>query len=167
MSEAYIGEIRMFAGNFAPVGWVFCDGKTYSIPEYEALYSLIGITYGGDGQTNFAVPDLRGRIPIGIANNYPLGQKGGSETVKLTTDQLPAHSHAAKAYSHEPSTNDPTNAIWAKSANRQYGDPANLNAKLKAGIVSTVGDNVPHNNMMPSLPIGFIIATEGIYPMQR
>src|SRR5690606_20667620 len=112
--EPYIGEIRMFAGNYAPQNWALCNGATLSIAEYQELFSLIGTTYGGDGQTTFNLPDFRGRIPVHTSSNYPLGQKSGTENVTLLTDQLPAHTHTAFANSDQTAatSNVPTNNFW-------------------------------------------------------
>src|SRR5881296_735264 len=111
MSQPYVGEIRMFGGNFAPAGWMFCQGQLLPIAEYETLFNLIGTTYGGDGQSTFALPDLQGRLPVHQGNGYQLAQAGGAEQVTLTVNQIPTHSHATLASTATASSNDPTNNV--------------------------------------------------------
>jgi microcystin-dependent protein len=173
MSDPYIGEVRMFGGNFAPRGWSFCDGSLLSISEYETLYTLLGTTYGGDGQTTFGVPDLRGRLPIhaGAApggSTYTLGESAGSETVTLTTAQLAAHSHALMASASPADGADPTSNVLAGSDSQNFYGPANPDkaAAMNPGFVTSTGGSQPHDNMQPYLCVTFIIATEGIYPSQ-
>ncbi|MBL0386543.1 phage tail protein [Tumebacillus sp. ITR2] len=168
MSEPYMGEIRMFAGNFAPVGWALCQGQVLSIAEYDALFALLGTTYGGDGVTTFALPDLQGRVPLQSNSTYPLGAKAGSETVTLITNQLPAHSHAPLATTAQGTQNSPGNAIWAATGVTDYSDgsgstPVNMSPQA----ITAVGGNQPHTNMMPTLTLSFIIALEGIFPSQN
>ena len=169
MSDQYIGEVRMFGGNYAPVGWVFCNGQLLNISQYEALYALIGTTYGGDGQTTFAVPDLRGRLPIHMGNGYLLGQTGGTEQVTLVSSQLPAHTHVPNASSATAASASPENAFWATSSASNvtpYSTKA-PNATMNPALISPVGGNQPHDNMMPFVTVSFIIATEGVYPSQN
>src|SRR5881398_2417760 len=111
MAQPYVGEIRMFAGNFAPAGWMFCEGQLLPISEYETLFNLIGTTYGGDGQSTFALPDLRGRIPLHVGNGFTLAETGGVETVTLTAQQIPAHSHAFLATNNQAASFDPSNQV--------------------------------------------------------
>lgn len=165
--EQYVGEIRMFAGNYAPQGWSLCNGQLVPIAENEMLFSLIGTTYGGDGQTNFALPNFQSRVvvqqgqnPI-TGTNYMLGQMGGTESVTLSTSQLPAHTHLVKASSLTGTTPSPENAVWAK--NIQYSTQL-PNSTMKATSISSVGGNAPHDNVMPFLTISYIIALYGIYP---
>lgn len=173
MSDCYIGEIRMFGGNFAPVGWAFCDGSLLSIAQYDALYSLIGTTYGGDGQSTFALPDLRGRFPIhqgqgGGLSPRVLGEMAGTESVTLQTSQMPAHNHTPVANTAAGNSNDPNGMYWASSASvQQYlpGDQANTN--MNTGAIGSAGGSQPHDNMQPHLVINFIISLEGIYPSQN
>ncbi|MFF5994927.1 tail fiber protein [Lysinibacillus sp. KU-BSD001] len=165
--EAYLGEIRLFAGDYAPQGWAFCNGQLLSIAENELLYALIGTTYGGDGQATFALPDYQSRVVMHQGTNsangmtYAMGQKGGTETVTLTTGQLPAHTHQAVAYNAEGATNSPLNNVWAK--NMQYSAQSS-NGTMNPAIVSSVGNNQPHDNMMPYLTISYIIAVQGEFP---
>jgi microcystin-dependent protein len=166
--DQYVGEIRMFGGNFAPQGWLFCAGQQLNISEYEVLFSLIGTTYGGDGMTTFRLPDLRGRIPINqgtsnIGTVYHKGQIGGSETITLVTNQIPQHTHSVNVSPSNGETNNPANAVWAGSSVTQYstGTPNNM---MAGQAISVSGGSIPHDNMMPFLAISFIIATDGIFP---
>jgi microcystin-dependent protein len=170
MSTPYVGEIRMFAGNFAPLGWWFCDGSLLPISENEALFQLIGTTYGGDGQSTFAVPDLRGRIPIhqgqgaGLTNRV-IGESSGSEQVTLTVQQMPGHRHPMA--STDPSTSgDPLGKVVGNTgATPIYGSGATTVA-MDAGATQQVGGNQPHDNMMPFQCINYIISLFGIFPSQ-
>lgn len=171
MSERYLGEIRMFGGDFPPVGWAFCDGSILSISENPNLFYLIGTTYGGDGVTTFALPDLRGRTPLHMGTNphsgssYVIGQQGGTETVQLTGAQLPAHTHAVQA--ERPSdanlTGNPAQAVWAPGTLLHYatGTP---NVSMNPASVGAAGSSQPHDNMMPYLATSFIISLYGNYP---
>lgn len=165
MSDQYVGEIRMFSGDYAPHGWHLCDGSLLNTSEYELLFSLLGVTYGGDGITNFRLPDLRGRIPIHRSSEYSLGQMGGTETVTLNEAQLPEHTHIANANSLSQETKETTPAgnFWGQSTSYQSGSP---NVLMHKHTVSSVGGSKPHNNMMPSLTVNFIIALNGMYPSQ-
>lgn len=179
MSTPYVGEIRMFAGSFAPVGWELCQGQLLSISENEVLFILIGTTYGGDGQSTFALPDLRGRIPLhqgsgpGLSNRV-IGQVAGLESVTLTIGQTPSHSHVItatpQAVSSVGNSLTPTGNYWSKSGGESgYGDTANV--QMAAGLLSTptlgvAGGSQPHNNMPPYLAVNFIISLFGIFPTQ-
>ncbi|GEC88325.1 phage tail protein [Brevibacillus brevis] len=171
MAEPFLGEIRMFGGDYAPQGWALCNGQILSISEYDTLFSLIGTTYGGDGQTTFALPDLRGRIPLHQGKNpstgttYVMGEKNGVESVTLTVSQLPAHTHTVHASSQPGTQNSPANAVWAKNA-QQYSANA-PDGVMNASSLSAVGGNQPHSNLMPYTVINFIIALYGIYPQQN
>jgi len=174
--EPYVGEIRMFAGNFAPAGWALCNGATLSIAEYDLLFMLLGTTYGGDGQTTFKLPDLTGRIPVHTGTNvttgtnYVLGQQSGTENVTLVSNQLPAHTHLANANGVQAAatSESPTNNVWGFAANpiTNYTNQT-PNTTMLANTISPVGNNMPHDNMMPSLAINFIIALYGIFPPQN
>ena len=171
MSEAFIGEIRMFGGNFAPVDWAFCDGSVLPISQYEPLFALIGTTYGGDGQTTFALPDLRGRLPVhqgsgpGLST-YVLGQMAGSETVTLTSQQLPAHTHAAQGQSAVGDQAGPGGGVWAASAQNQFSANAPIAAMSTAAIGAT-GGSQQHDNMAPYQVVSFIICLFGIFPSRN
>jgi microcystin-dependent protein len=169
MSQPFIGEVRMFGGSFAPAGWAFCDGALLAISEYDTLYTLIGTTYGGDGQSTFALPDLRGRIPVhagqaGGLQNYTLGEKAGAETVTLGTSQVPIHTHAFLASTAVANSNTPANQIPAQSTQRAiyYEDVPQV--PLAASVLQPAGGSQPHENMMPYLGVSFIISLFGIYP---
>lgn len=170
MSEAFIGEIRIFAGNFAPAGWAFCDGGLLSISEYDALFALIGTTYGGDGINNFGLPDLRGRSAVhaGTARTgerYDLGSSGGVEQVTLTPGQMPAHTHTPTTAGAAASSS-PEGTRWAaQTANAYSGDQPN--AQLAGGAVQPVGGSQPHENMPPYLAVSYIISLYGIYPSRE
>ena len=168
MGTPYVGEIRMVGFNFAPAGWASCDGSLLPISEFETLFNLIGTTYGGDGQSTFAVPNLAGRIPIHLGTGNGLstrtiGELAGVEQVTVTNAQMPLHSHAAQAQTANGALSNPQNGIWAGSAAALYstGQP---NVPMRAGLVNPAGSNQPHENMMPFLAINFIISLYGIYP---
>jgi Microcystin-dependent protein len=169
MSDQYLGEIRMFAGDYAPEGWAMCNGQLLSIAEHQELFSLIGTTYGGDGQTTFALPDLRGRLPVHMGKNnetgtvYPLGQMGGTETVALVSDQLPNHAHAVNAQSGAGTTSNAASNYWAAGPVNLYSS-AGANGMMGSSAIGTTGGNMAHNNVMPYLAVNFIIALQGLYP---
>jgi microcystin-dependent protein len=163
MSSPFIGEIRMFAGNFAPVGWLFCDGSLLDISTFDTLFALIGTTYGGDGQSTFALPDLKGRVPIHQGPGFAQGQMGGEETVTLTVAQLPAHGHSPQANSNPGTASSPVGAVWANSTLNQYSNaPPSIN--MDPAALGITGGGQPHDNMMPFLAVNFIISTFGIFP---
>ncbi|HXK03322.1 MAG TPA: tail fiber protein [Verrucomicrobiae bacterium] len=167
-SQAYIGEIKMFAGNFAPANWAFCDGRLIPISQNTALFSLLGTTYGGDGQNTFALPDLRGRVPMHQGTGFVIGQLSGSETVTLVSNQLPAHNHAAVA-SLAGTVDTPVNGFPATDpgANVAQFTNAAADANMNAAAVSTVGNSQPHENMQPFLAISYIICLFGIFPARN
>jgi microcystin-dependent protein len=161
----------MFGGNFAPAGWAFCDGQLMPIAENDALFTLIGTTYGGDGQETFGLPDLRGRIPLHMGTSttgttYTLGESAGSETVTLTTQQIPVHNHAPQCSSNNGTQNAPEGGLWAASGLNQFASGA-PNAVLNAQALVAAGGSQPHDNMMPFLVISFIISLFGIFPTQN
>jgi microcystin-dependent protein len=171
MAQPYVGEIRMFGGNFAINGWAFCNGVLISISQNPTLYQVIGTTYGGDGVNTFALPDLQGRIPVHQGQgaglqNYVLGQKGGVETVSLTVAQIPAHSHTAMGSATGGAASNPSNATWGNSAiaNKSFGPGTSANASMNAGSLGMTGNNQPHDNLLPFLVLNFIIALYGVYP---
>jgi microcystin-dependent protein len=163
--DAYMGEIRTFAGNFAPVGWLPCDGRLLPISEYDVLYALLGTTYGGDGVSTFALPDLQGRAPMHREQgSYPMGMKAGDETVTLTLPQLPVHTHAAAATNMVGTANTPTDGLWASPGPNVYS--ASTDGTMNAAAVQAQGGNQPHDNMMPFLAVTFIINVQGLFPQQ-
>ncbi|HXT23174.1 MAG TPA: tail fiber protein [Thermoanaerobaculia bacterium] len=164
MAQPYVGEIRMFAGNFAPAGWMFCEGQLLPISENETLFQLIGTTYGGDGESTFALPDLRGRIPIHQGNGFILAETGGAEEITLTVQQIAAHSHpllAANAIGGDP---NPQNNLMAETTVVSMYQSAAANTPMAAGSVSPVGGSQPHTNFQPYLCVNFIISLFGIFP---
>lgn len=175
MAQPFVGEIRMFAGNFAPAGWMFCDGQLLPISENETLFQLIGTTYGGDGQTTFALPNLQSRIPIHMGTGssgttYQLAEMAGVESVTLTTQQIPIHTHGLICRDGAgASTADPTGAIWTHSDVNQYSNAAPDTPMGGGGVQfqSTIaGGSQPHDNMLPFLCINYIISLFGIFPSQ-
>ncbi|HTJ25098.1 MAG TPA: tail fiber protein [Candidatus Limnocylindria bacterium] len=176
MSQPYIGEIRMFAGSFAPAGWMTCDGQLLPISDYQPLYTLIGTTYGGDGQSTFALPSLAARVPIHMGSNgtstYALAQNGGVTSVALSVNQMPLHSHPIVADSGTATTSDPTNAYFADASPKLlYTVPNGPNTPdppvfhgMNAAMLSTQGGGLPHDNMQPYLTITYIIALFGVVP---
>lgn len=174
MSDPFLGEIRMFAGNFAPRGWAFCDGQLLAVSQNDALFSLFGTIYGGDGRTTFGLPDMRGRVPVhhgsgpGLSNR-PQGAKGGSENEMLTTNQLPQHSHTMQASSDAGTLDNPTNAVVAVLYHDQSNQnlpafDANTNASMKSDALTNAGGSQSHVNMMPFLAVNFIVSLVGVYP---
>ncbi|MGI9650005.1 phage tail protein [Chryseobacterium sp. RLHN22] len=175
--EGYIGEIRMFAGNFAPNGWMFCDGTIYNISTYEVLFTILGTTFGGNGQTTFGVPDFRGRIAVGTGQgaglpNITLGQTGGVETVAMTTSQMPMHTHNAMAtisfpaFSEGGETGSPSGTILGGLQGAYSTQPADTNIApaIASGALSTVGSGLPFGVLQPVLAANYIICCQGIYP---
>jgi microcystin-dependent protein len=169
MSEPFIGEIRMFGGSFAPAGWAFCDGRLIAISQNEALFTLLGTIYGGDGVNTFALPDLRGRIPVHQGPGFVLGQLAGSESVTLNINQIASHTHTVAAKS---------TAVAATAGSNFYGGGPNGAAAygiydaagsvtMNAGMVTPGGGSQPHENMMPTLTITYIIALQGVFPTQN
>lgn len=169
MPEQYIGEVRMAGFNFAPQGWARCEGQLMSIAQNDALFAILGTTYGGDGINTFALPDLRGRVPTHVDTNFPLGLKGGEGQHTLNTQEMPGHTHQLMASTAVSHFNNP--------ANRTFGDveagafniftPPDNTATLAASSLKASGGSQPHNNYQPTLCINFIIALEGIFPSQN
>jgi microcystin-dependent protein len=166
MADPYIGEIRIFAGSFAPAGWELCDGKLLAIAEYDALYTLIGTTYGGDGQETFALPNLCGRVAVHqgqgpSGNTYVLGEMAGVETVTLTPNQIPQHTHVAIA-SAAGTVDSPAGATFASSSVKQFAIAPS--AAAMAAPLTVAGGSQPHDNMLPFLAVSFIISLFGVFP---
>jgi microcystin-dependent protein len=171
MSNPFVAEIRIFTGNFAPKGWALCDGQLMPISQNTALFSLLGTTYGGDGKSNFALPNLQGSAPLQAGQGpglslRDLGETGGEQNVTLLQTEMPAHTHAVQCVSAGGGTNSPQNANWAgggRGAPPMYTPPAQ-NAQMNAFATSITGGNLPHNNMPPYLGLTFIIALQGVFP---
>jgi microcystin-dependent protein len=171
MSEPFVGEIKMFAGNFAPRGFSLCDGQLLSVSQNDALFSLLGTIYGGDGRTTFGLPDMRGRLPIHFGSGPGLsprniGWKGGSEEVTLTTPQLPAHSHGFSASTDSADSKNPRDRIPAMRSEPGYG-PAASTTTMHSNSLDPTGGGGAHSNLMPFQCVNFIIALIGIYPSRN
>ena len=171
MAQPYVGEIRMFAGNFAPAGWAMCDGQLLPVSENETLFQLIGTTFGGDGQNTFAVPDMRGRLPVHAAasgglTTRILGETFGTESVTVTLNQIPSHNHDILVSTGPGTQNSPSNGFLASSPNVRLYRPAPVSggAALATGSFGPSFGSQPHENMMPFLCVHFIISLFGIFP---
>lgn len=171
MGQPYVGEIRMFAGNFAPNGWLFCDGQTLPISENEVLFQLIGTTYGGDGQETFNLPNLQSRIPLHMGTGpdgttYQLAEAAGTEEVTLTVQQIPAHNHAWLANANNGGGTSPAGSYLARNASSEFytSDTSGGLEALNANSVTAAGGSQPHTNVQPFLCINFIISLFGIFP---
>ncbi len=170
MSEPFLAEVRMMGFNFAPRGWAFLDGQILPINQNQSLYSLLGTTYGGDGRTSFALPDLRGRTPIHVGDGHTNGQKSGAETVTLTTSEIAAHSHSVKASSAAGDSNVPTDRLFAAEVapDLVYRDPeAATTTALRSGTITNAGGSQAHSNMQPYLAVTFCIALQGLFPSRN
>ncbi len=166
MAQPYVGEIRLFAGTFAPAGWMLCDGQLLPISENETLFNLIGTTYGGDGQSTFGLPDLRGRVPVHFGNGFVQAETGGVESVSITQNQIPAHTHAFLASADPASSPNPAAHVMAETVSTTpyfAGPPA---VALAAQSVTSIGGSQPHDNLQPFQCIHYIISLFGIFPSQ-
>lgn len=172
MSEPFLGEIRMFGFTFAPQGWALCDGQLLPISQNQALFALLGTTYGGDGTTTFALPNLQSRVPIhrgqgaGLSS-YVAGQAGGTETVKLTAAQMPTHTHSVKASSSAAASGKPEGSALAQSASHIYTAQPDTSTVMNAKMLGAAGGSAPHGNIQPYLAVNFCIALAGIFPSQN
>ena len=165
MSEPFLSEIKIVSFNFPPKGWALCNGQLLPINQNQALFALLGTVYGGNGQTNFALPNLRGRVPIHMGNGHTLGEAAGSTAVTVNIQQLPTHLHALQAINANAGTNSGSGGFLAQTNNLYHG-PTTLTT-LNPASVTSVGGSQPHNNMMPYLTLNFIIALQGIFPSQN
>jgi microcystin-dependent protein len=164
MAQPYVGEIRMFAGNFAPAGWMFCEGQLLPISEYETLFNLIGTTYGGDGQSTFGLPDLRGRLPLHQGNGLILAETGGVEEVTLTVSQIPAHAHPLQASAAPGTSGEPNGRVLAKTTTGLADIDEASSVNMAAASVGATGGSQPHTTLQPYLCVDFIISLFGIFP---
>lgn len=165
MGTPFLGEIKLVSFNFPPRGWAFCNGATLPINTNQALFSLLGTTYGGNGQTTFALPDLRGRVPIHEGSGFTLGQVGGEQAHTLTVNELPTHTHVLNATSNN-GTQTQANSVLAKGGANIYGPPANL-APMSSSVATNTGGSQAHLNMQPYLALNFCIALQGAFPSQN
>lgn len=168
MSEPFLSEIKIVSFNFPPKGWALCNGQLLPINQNQALFALLGTVYGGNGQTNFALPNLRGRAPIHMGSGHTLGEAAGSTSVTINIQQMPQHLHFLQASSATANSDTPTSGalLGGSAPNDLYTGPTTL-SPLNAGTVPNVGGNQPHNNMMPYLVLNFIIALQGIFPSRN
>ena len=167
MAQPYVGEIRMFAGNFPPAGWMFCEGQQLPISDYETLFNLIGTTYGGDGQSVFNLPDLRGRLPIHLGNGFTMAQSGGVETVTLNVPQIPAHTHPMLASQNTGTGSNPQgNVLDQMSGAILLYFPQSPTDAMSNLTIGSTGGSQPHSNFQPYLCVDFIISLFGIFPSQ-
>lgn len=167
MSSPYVGEIKLFAGNFAPVGWMFCEGQLLSISENETLFNLIGTTYGGDGENTFALPDLRGRIPVHVGPGFVQAQAGGAEEITLTSSTTPAHAHGLLASTNNASTANAEGNVLAQTPSYTPYIQSTPNTPLNPSSVTSQGGSQPHTNLQPYLCLHYIISMFGIFPSQN
>jgi microcystin-dependent protein len=166
MSEPFLSEIKLVSFNFPPKGWALCNGQLLPINQNQALFALLGTTYGGNGQTNFALPNLRGRVPIHFGSAHSLGEAAGSTSVTVNIQQLPTHLHGLMATNQNGATANPSNAYLA-AVNSLYRSPPDSLTTMAPASVTSLGGSQPHNNMMPYLVLNFIIALQGIFPSQN
>jgi microcystin-dependent protein len=166
MAQPYVGEIRMFGGNFAPAGWMFCEGQLLPISEFETLFNLIGTTYGGDGQSTFALPDLRGRLPMHQGNGFTLAETGGAEEVTITVNTMPSHPHALLASTGQGNQANAQNNVTATSQSVDIYIEDATDSNMNAAAVGSIGGSQPHTNFQPYLCVDFIISLFGIFPSQ-
>lgn len=169
MADPFLGEIKLVPYNFAPRGWAYCSGQLMAISQNDALFALLGTTYGGDGQTTFGLPDLRGRAPIHISQTFPLGAVVGAETETLISNEMPSHTHQLHVTATAGTSSDPTGHFLAAANSKTLGKPYadTTDGTMNAASVQITGSSVPHDNMQPFLVIGYVIALEGVFPSQN
>lgn len=170
MTDPFVGEIRLFAGNFAPLNWAFCNGQLVAISENTALYQLLGTTYGGDGVETFALPNLQGRLPYHQGPGFVIGQVAGTETVTLTSQQLPSHNHLAQANTAAGTSDTPSNQVWATASVNLFATPGSgvsADTTLDAATIAPNSGSQPHDNLPPFVCVSFIISLAGLFPQQN
>ena len=167
MSEPFLGEIKIISWNYPPKGWAFCNGQLLPINQNQALFSILGTTYGGDGRTNFALPNLQGRMPMHIGNGLDLGESGGEQSHTLALAELPSHSHPANCNSSPGSVASPGDAVWAQDNNGNAPYSSAGGSGMALGAINPVGGSQAHNNLAPYLTLNFVIALQGIFPSQN
>jgi microcystin-dependent protein len=165
MSEPFLGEIRVFSFNFAPRGWALCNGQLLPINQNQALFSILGTTYGGDGRTTFALPNLQGRTPIHFGGGFVLGQNGGEESHTLSLSEMPTHTHGGLGSGNAADQQTPAGSVWAVTPSNAYS--SNLNGSMSAAAVGPVGGSQPHQNLSPYSVLNFCIALQGIFPSRN
>ncbi len=165
MSEPYLSEIRIVSFNFAPKGWALCNGQLLPINQNQALFSLLGTTYGGDGRVNFALPNLQGRVPIHFSSSHSLGEAAGEENHTLNLQELPSHSHTFSASNAAPDQGTPAGNMWASNSGAYSS--ASADTSMNPASVSSAGGSQPHTNIQPYLVLNFIIALQGIFPSRN
>ncbi|MCB1587483.1 MAG: phage tail protein [Xanthomonadales bacterium] len=167
MSEPFLAEVRIVGFNFAPRGWAFCDGQILPINQNQSLYSLLGTTYGGDGRTTFALPDLRGRTPMHRGTGHQLGQKSGEETHTLSVNEIPQHTHVAMASSSNATVRDPSGHVLGAALNLYAAATPGTLTSVRAGTITNTGGSQAHDNMQPYLALNFCIALQGLFPSRN
>jgi microcystin-dependent protein len=165
MSEPFLGEIKIISWNFPPKGWSFCNGQLLPINQNQALFSILGTTYGGDGRTTFALPNLQGRVPVHVGNGIILGQLGGETAHTLNISEMPAHNHIPVGTTSTPSSRSAAGNLWASNAANPYASTSNIN--MAPAAILPAGGSQPHENMSPYLVVNFIIALQGIFPSRN
>ena len=166
MSEPFLGEIKIISWNFPPKGWTFCNGQLLPINQNQALFSILGTTYGGDGRQTFGLPNLQGRMPVHVGNGIVLGERGGETSHTLNISELPAHNHVPVGNPGAPTAPAPGGNLWASNPNNLYSN-AQPNSGMNPACILPTGGNQPHENMSPYLVLNFIIALQGIFPSQN
>jgi microcystin-dependent protein len=167
MSEPFLAEIRIYAFNFAPRGWAFCDGQILPINQNQSLYSLLGTTYGGDGRTSFALPDMRGRTPIHVGEGHQQGQKSGEESHSISVSEIPNHSHQIQATNEQANKDDPEDNLWAAQPDGTHYGSAGSDTSMSNASISSSGGGQAHENMQPFLTVMFAIALQGLFPSRN
>lgn len=167
MSEPFLAEVRIISFNFAPKGWALCNGQLLPINQNQALFSLLGTTYGGDGRVNFALPDLRGRTPIHMGDGFIQGQRGGETSHTVNQSEMPQHTHMVYGTKNTPNSKEPQNKLWAPSTANPYSNALTNAGTMSPTSVTATGGSQPHENMQPYLALNFIIALQGIFPSQN